>query len=149
MLDSGDLDVSFSGLKTAVRYAIEGRTLTDEARAAIAREFEDAAVDILLAKARTGIDRYGARSLIVGGGVSANRHLRESFSHFFSAEYPDLVLHIPDPSLTTDNSVMIALAGHAHAASARTAEEIATLRAEGNKEHRRIALGSDPFKWTS
>lgn len=146
MRDSGDLDVSFSGLKTAVRYAVQERMLTDEERAAIAREFEDAVTEILLEKARTGIDTYAARSFIIGGGVSANAHLRETFRSVFAAEYPDLALYIPDPTLTTDNSVMIALAGHAHASSAHAANDTDTIRAEGNKEHRRIPLGERLFQ---
>ncbi|MEX0917849.1 MAG: tRNA (adenosine(37)-N6)-threonylcarbamoyltransferase complex transferase subunit TsaD [Candidatus Paceibacterota bacterium] len=145
MLDSGDLDVSFSGIKTAVRYAVQDQELTHEIQCAIAREFEDAVTEVLVAKARTAIDRVSAQTLILGGGVSANRHIRDMFRATLEAEYPDLALYIPDPSLTTDNSVMIALAGHAHAASAKLPDDLDSLRAEGNKQHRRIPLGENAF----
>ncbi len=114
MLDSKDLDFSFSGLKTAVRYGIEGRDLTTETICAIAREFEDAVTEVLLEKARRAIETTHAQTLIVGGGVSANTHIRETFFSFFTAEYPTLTLFFPPRHLSTDNSVMIALAGHAH-----------------------------------
>lgn len=149
MLDSGDLDVSFSGIKTAVRYAVEDTKPTEEVRAAIAREFEDSVTEVLIAKAKAGIEQFAVRSFIIGGGVSANRFIRESCKATFSAEYPDLALYIPDPSLTTDNSIMIALAGHAHLASAQQPDELDSLRAEGNKQHRRLPLGGDAFPRTS
>lgn len=145
MLDSGDLDVSFSGIKTAVRYAVQEREPSHEERAAIAREFEDAVTEVLISKAHGAIDRFSAQTLIIGGGVSANRFIRDSFTNTFATEYPDLAIHIPDPSLTTDNSVMIALAGHAHLASAKQPSELTDLRAEGNKAHRRIPLGKNAF----
>lgn len=133
MLDSGDFDFSFSGLKTAVRYAIEGKELTEDEKAAVAREFEDAATTVLLKKAKAAIDAHGGETLILGGGVSANRHIRSTFAEYFKKEYPMLALYLPEPKLTTDNSVMIALAGHAHARESLTHKEADTLTAYGNR----------------
>ncbi len=80
MLDSGDLDMSFSGLKTAVltlvrREAAAG-ALDDARRADIAREFQHAVVDVLVAKALAALGATGRARLVVAGGVGANRELR-------------------------------------------------------------------------
>ena len=132
MITSGDLDFSFSGIKTAVRYAVEGKALTGDERAAMAREFEDAVTEVLLAKASHAIDMHGAQSFIIGGGVSANRFLRDTFRTTLAREYPDLTLSIPEASLSTDNSIMIALAGHAHANDTLTPKDARRIRADGN-----------------
>ena len=135
MLDSKNLDFSFSGLKTAVRYAIEGKELSETDKQAIARDFEDAAAAVLLKKTENAVTEHGAKSLILGGGVSANAHIRESFAEFFRFEYPDLALYLPDPKLSTDNSIMIALAGHARAPQALPPNQIdlSALVASGNR----------------
>ncbi len=135
MLDRDNLDFSFSGLKTAVRYAIEGKDLSTMDKQAIARDFEDAAAAVLQKKTEKAVTENGAKSLILGGGVSANTHIRESFSKFFRFEYPDLELYLPDPKLSTDNSIMIALAGHARQASALAPNVAAleSLKASGNR----------------
>lgn len=135
MLDADNADFSFSGLKTAVRYAIEGKELSEADKDAVARDFEDAVVEVLLKKTERAINEHGIRSLIIGGGVSANRHIRETFAAHFAREYPDLGLYLPDPKLSTDNSVMIALAGHARAGNALppTPESLSTIMASGNR----------------
>ena len=132
MIASGDLDFSFSGIKTAVRYAVADKDLTDDERAAMAREFEDAVTEVLLAKALRAIDTYGIRTFIIGGGVSANRHIRDTFRETLAHEYPEVTLYIPEPALSTDNSLMIALAGHAHAEHALTPLAAREVRANGN-----------------
>ncbi len=119
MLDSDNLDFSFSGLKTAVRYAIEGKTLTEDDVASIAREFEDSVTEVLLAKTSRAIEEHGVHTLIVGGGVSANTFIRESFETHTKEHFPALTLYFPEQKLSTDNSIMIALAGHAHVHSAQ------------------------------
>lgn len=133
MLHSGDLDFSFSGLKTAVRYGIEGKELTETDIAAIARDFEDAVTTVLLKKSLAAVELYGAQTLIVGGGVSANQHLKRIFESTFLTEHPDMTVYFPQPKLSTDNSVMIALAGHARAASALAPRGANVIRADGNK----------------
>ena len=134
MLQSGDLDFSFSGLKTAVRYAIADQELSDTDKAALARDFEDAVAEVLVKKAATAVEQHHAKTLIIGGGVSANQHLRHEFHRHFTAEYPDAAVYFPDPQLSTDNSVMIALAGHAKL-DTRLASQAAVdlIRAEGNR----------------
>ncbi len=135
MLNSDNLDFSFSGLKTAVRYAIADKTLSELDKQALARDFEDAVVTVLIHKLKKAIDEYGAGSVILGGGVAANTRLREAVSALATLTlYPGLQVYLPNLSLSTDNSVMIALAGHAHLQSALTPEEFAkTIKADGNR----------------
>jgi N6-L-threonylcarbamoyladenine synthase len=131
MIDADNLDFSFSGLKTAVRYAIADKTLLDDERASIAREFEDAVTEVLLEKTKRAVREYGAATIIVGGGVSANTYIRSVFTEYFNTE-PHIALFFPPRHLSTDNSVMIALAGHARISDARPYTEHTLLRAEGN-----------------
>jgi N6-L-threonylcarbamoyladenine synthase len=111
MLDSGDLDFSFSGLKMAVRNMVKEIGEPDDTqKRQVAREIEDAIVDVLLAKTQRAVDKYGARALIVSGGVSANIELKRRFTEFTNA-YRNLSAHFPTSDMATDNAIMIALAG--------------------------------------
>jgi N6-L-threonylcarbamoyladenine synthase len=116
-----------------VRYSVEGETLTEENKDALARDFEDAAIEVLLKKTTKAIDHYHAQSLIIGGGVSANSYLRDTFTQTLLTSHPTVEIYLPHKHLSTDNSVMIALAGHAQMATARTAGAIPLIRAEGNR----------------
>jgi len=133
MINSGDLDFSFSGLKTAVRYAVQDQELTDDQKAAVARDFEDAVTQTLLKKTSTAVANTGAKTLIVGGGVSANQFIKRAFESHFLNEFPDCTVYFPTPSLATDNSIMIALAGHARAAGALSPGGAEGIQADGNK----------------
>jgi N6-L-threonylcarbamoyladenine synthase len=133
MLNSGDLNFSFSGLKTSVRYAIEGKTLSEDEISALCRDFEDVVAAVLLRKTTDALTEHGAKTLIVGGGVSANEHIRRTFQGALLASHPDVEVYFPQPKLSTDNSIMIALAGHAHKERASTAGAIAFIKADGNK----------------
>lgn len=133
MINSGDLDFSFSGLKTAVRYAVQDKELTDDQRAAVARDFEDAVTETLLKKTSAAVSNTGAKTLIVGGGVSANQFIKRAFEVHFLTEFPDCTVYFPSPSLATDNSIMIALAGHARAAGALSPGGAEGIQADGNK----------------
>lgn len=133
MLNSPDLDFSFSGLKTAVRYAVQDKTLTESDRCAVARDFEDAAAAVLLKKSFSAVETHGAQTLIVGGGVSANQYLKRQFETTFLDKMPDVTVYFPQPKLSTDNSIMIALAGHARAESALAPRGSDVIRADGNR----------------
>jgi len=116
LLDNSDrLDFSFSGLKTAVRYAIEKeRAVCGEDGAAsrfvadVAASFQEAAIDCLVGKAELALKKSGYRTLCVGGGVAANSRFRECLE--LSAKNGNYVLHVPPLSLCTDNAVMGAIA---------------------------------------
>lgn len=116
MKGSGDYNFSFSGLKTAVlRYVQElGGTdaLTDDDRQRISYAFEEAAADVLIYKTKKAIEEYGIETLIIAGGVSANKYIRESFKAVLDKQSPHVELKIPDLALTGDNSLMIAVAGY-------------------------------------
>lgn len=133
MLHSKDLDFSFSGLKTAVRYAVQDKTLTDGEKSAIARDFEDAVTTVLLKKTLSAIDQHGAQTLIVGGGVSANTHIKRTIETSLLNQHPDAISYFPAPGLSTDNSIMIALAGHARSSNAILPTGTNVIRADGNR----------------
>jgi N6-L-threonylcarbamoyladenine synthase len=133
MIHSDDFDFSYAGLKTAVRNLVGDKTLTEDEKNALARDFEDAAIESLYAKTVKAIDHFGIATLIIGGGVSANSFLRQTFTEGLLASHPYIEVYLPHRHLSTDNSVMIALAGHAQLATARTAGAIAFIRADGNR----------------
>jgi N6-L-threonylcarbamoyladenine synthase len=111
MLHSGDLDFSFSGLKTAVLTHMKrlGPNVCEQSKADLARGFVDAAVEVLAAKSIAALKRTKLKRLVVAGGVGANRQLREALSA--AAKKRGFDVHYPDLSLCTDNGAMIALAG--------------------------------------
>jgi N6-L-threonylcarbamoyladenine synthase len=137
MLHSGDYDFSFSGLKTEVRKLVEknseGPTFSSPEgrsfRMRVAREFEDTVADVLVAKTLRAVEEYGAYTVVVGGGVSANSHIREELAR--KLQTANCQLLVPPPELATDNALMIALAGYFHALNKEFADP-ATLRATGN-----------------
>lgn len=105
-------DFSFSGLKTAVRRIVESRPeMSADERIALAREFEDTVTDVLVEKTIRAVQEFGALSVVVGGGVSANKNIRKVL-HERLEEIGGVSLLIPPPSLATDNALMIALAGY-------------------------------------
>jgi len=134
MLHSGDLEFSFSGLKTAVltlvkQHGDEEQNIGDEQTLAdIAYAVQEAIVDVLAQKARAALKKTGLDQLVVAGGVGANRLLRERLSEDVSRQggkvfYPDL-------EFCTDNGAMIAFAG--------------ALRFAQNKENE---LGSKDYRF--
>jgi N6-L-threonylcarbamoyladenine synthase len=110
MLHSGNLDFSFSGLKTAVLTAVRRIEVTcEQARADVARAFVDAVVDVLAAKSRAALRATQLARLVVAGGVGANRQLRARLGTASPAE--GFELFFPPLDLCTDNGAMIARAG--------------------------------------
>jgi N6-L-threonylcarbamoyladenine synthase len=113
MLDSGNLDMSFSGLKTAVlmlaRKQAGNGTLGDADKADIAREFQHAVVDVLVAKALAALGVAGRDRLVVAGGVGANAELRARLVKAVARRGGEVFF--PDLAFCTDNGAMIALVG--------------------------------------
>jgi N6-L-threonylcarbamoyladenine synthase len=113
MRDSGDLDMSFSGLKTAVLTLVrrmgEEAPLGLQARADVAREFQAAVVDVLVAKSFAALAATGHSRLVVAGGVGANRELRERLARESTRRL--VRVFFPDVAFCTDNGAMIALVG--------------------------------------
>jgi N6-L-threonylcarbamoyladenine synthase len=131
MRDSGDLDMSFSGLKTAaltlVRRESAGGSLADSTRADIAREFQHAVVDVLVAKSIAALDATGHTRLVVAGGVGANRELRSRL--LAAADVRGGQVYFPDVAFCTDNGAMIALVGALRLAGAGRTEGPPTVDA--------------------
>jgi N6-L-threonylcarbamoyladenine synthase len=130
MIDSGDLMMSFSGLKTAVLTLVRKReaagALDARAKADIAAEFEQAVVDVLCAKAIRALDRSGMSRLVVAGGVGANRTLRERLKREVARRGAQV--YFPDLAFCTDNGAMIALAGAMRLAGVRSDDGAFTVR---------------------
>jgi len=105
MLTSGNLDFSFSGLKTAVLTLVKGES--QAAHADIARAFVDAIVEVLVAKCTRALESTGLDRLVVAGGVGANKQLREALDA--QGKRRRFKVFYPEPALCTDNGAMIAL----------------------------------------
>jgi N6-L-threonylcarbamoyladenine synthase len=109
MTDRPGLDFSFSGLKTQVLLAWRASDQTDQTRADIARGFEDAVVETLAIKCERALEATGRDTLVVAGGVGANRRLRARLEAMATARGGRV--RFPRPALCTDNGAMIAFAG--------------------------------------
>jgi N6-L-threonylcarbamoyladenine synthase len=114
-LKNQGLDMSFSGLKTAARLAIDASraadgSLPDAVRADIAASFQAAVVETLTAKCRMALEATGLTRLVVAGGVGANRALRASLAALGGRN--GVRVYYPKPALCTDNGAMIAYAGY-------------------------------------
>lgn len=109
LLHRPDCDMSFSGLKTAVRYALEKCDLTPQVKADMALAFQDAVIDVLLKKAERAIAHTGHTTLLVAGGVAASQALRQALRAWGQTHSVNIIF--PDMSVCTDNGAMIALAG--------------------------------------
>ncbi len=121
MLHDATLNMSFSGLKTAVLYTLRDlggiQALSPDQISAFAREFEDAVGDIFIWKTRRALEQTEASSFVIGGGVAANSYLRNRLEKFIQDEFPHIALYLPDTAITGDNGVMIAEAALARALS--------------------------------
>ncbi|HJU75905.1 MAG TPA: tRNA (adenosine(37)-N6)-threonylcarbamoyltransferase complex transferase subunit TsaD [Gemmatimonadaceae bacterium] len=105
-------DVSFSGLKTAVLHAVRGSTDLEADKADIARAFQDALVETLVAKTIRAAGAFGRRKIVLGGGVACNNALAAAMRE--RARSLGATVFTPTPRLATDNAAMIARAGLFH-----------------------------------
>ncbi len=134
MINSADFDFSFSGLKTAVLYLVQKLKTTDnfneETKAFIAKDFQQACIDVLLAKTTRAIEKYQPKNLIIGGGVVANLELRRQFTEKI-ATYQKIKLLIPDQKFSTDNASMIAVASYLQIQN-KTLKNTTAIKASGH-----------------
>jgi N6-L-threonylcarbamoyladenine synthase len=120
MINSGNFEFSFSGLKTAVLYTIQKmKTISGKQKADLAASLQAAIVDVLISKLEKSMMRYKPKTIMLGGGVAANQMLRENFSKL-GKKYKISSI-IPEVQYCTDNAAMIGLAAfyrlknnHAH-----------------------------------
>ncbi|MFH0929895.1 MAG: tRNA (adenosine(37)-N6)-threonylcarbamoyltransferase complex transferase subunit TsaD [Candidatus Moraniibacteriota bacterium] len=115
MINSGNLNFSFSGLKTAVLYTVKNnpqilknKSLT----AALCAEFQQAVIDVLIFKTLRAAKKYNPKTILVGGGVSANKELRKQLGKAIIKNMPDTKYHLLDAKYSLDNAAMIAIAGY-------------------------------------
>ena len=113
MIDSKNYDFSFSGLKTALLYLTQdiGPKKVKKYRSAIAYEFQEAIADVLVKKTIEAAKEFKTKSIILAGGVSANKRLKEKFEERIKKERLNIKLLVPKLEYATDNAIMIALAG--------------------------------------
>lgn len=113
MINSKDLFLSFSGLKTAVLTRLKKyETITEEIKMMVSLEFENSVTDVLISKVKQAMYETRAKTLIVGGGVSANTHIRKALKELAREE--GFLLYVPEKDLSTDNGLMIAATGLLH-----------------------------------
>ena len=110
MIHSDNLDMSLSGLKTAVLYTVQKiDDLDDNTKADIAASFQKAVTDVLIAKIKKTIDQTNRTKVIIAGGVAANKYIREEFRNLESIL--NVKVYYPDLKYCGDNAAMIAFVG--------------------------------------
>ncbi|MEI6378942.1 MAG: tRNA (adenosine(37)-N6)-threonylcarbamoyltransferase complex transferase subunit TsaD [Candidatus Falkowbacteria bacterium] len=117
MINSGDFDFSFSGLKTALLYQIQkdssinsGQANWQGRRAEYAAEFQSAVADTLVSKTIKAAKKFGAKTVMLSGGVSANKVLRAELERRVADKLPGTRVIIAPQAYTTDNAAMIGAA---------------------------------------
>lgn len=126
MTDRPGLDFSFSGLKTFAANTIRANAQDAQTRADVARAFEDAVVDTLGIKCRRALDQTGFSRLVIAGGVSANRTLRERMAQMMQKRAGEVFY--ARPAFCTDNGAMIAYAGLVRLQSGASADLAVAVR---------------------
>jgi len=110
MMGQKNYDFSFSGLKTAVLYKVkELKRISQKTKIELCFEIQQSIIDVLIHKTLKAAKDFKAKSIILGGGVVANKELRRQFK-----EKTDKDLYIPDPIFCTDNAAMVALTAFYH-----------------------------------
>lgn len=133
MMGSNDFNFSFSGLKTAVLYETKDKEKTDKKyQADVAASFQAAVLDVLTSKTLKAAKKYGARSVFLGGGVSANKALRKALKDKFKKELPETEVSFPPFKFTTDNALMIAIAGYYHVLQNKNVGDYGKVKADMN-----------------
>ncbi len=132
MLHSGTYDFSYSGLKTAVLYKTKDMgILTDEDKKIIAREFEEAAIEVLVKKAMRAVEEYGVRTLMIGGGVANNTYLQSELRQAVQIYNPEISVYFPRTDFSTDNALMIGVAGYYQFLKNKNGAQLDTVKACG------------------
>ena len=113
MIDSKNYDFSFSGLKTSLLYFWQKLNREEKKKLlpALAFELQEAITDVLVEKTLKAAKNYSVKSIILGGGVTANKRLREKFQEKLKKQNQPFNFYLPLLKYTTDNAMMIALAG--------------------------------------
>jgi N6-L-threonylcarbamoyladenine synthase len=133
MINQKNYDFSFSGLKTAVLYNYKNQPAkirkSKEYVQAMAREIQQAVIDILIKKTIKAARAYKARSIILGGGVAANKELRRQFQQKIKKDIPSSEFRVPSFRFCVDNAAMIGLTGRLNG---KKAKNWRTIKADAN-----------------
>jgi N6-L-threonylcarbamoyladenine synthase len=140
MMNSGDYNFSFSGLKTAVLYEARGFCgCRDEAlpclygnqyQADVAVSFQEAVIDVLVSKTIKAAKQYKVKNIILGGGVSANKELQKRFKNVGAQNF--VSLRTPNSNLSTDNALMIAVAAYYNIINNKNIKSWKNIKADAN-----------------
>ena len=134
MLSKPNFDFSFSGLKTAVLYTIQRKKRWSAGEIDdLCASFQEAAIDVLIAKTIRAARRTGAKTVFLAGGVAANRLLRERLVEDVRCQLSDVRCVLPDLSYCTDNAAMIAMAGYFHLAK-KQRDDVLNMEPDPNWE---------------
>ena len=118
MMFQKNYDFSFSGLKTAVLYNYKDQDLKTQKDEDYIREVcyeaQKSIIDVLLFKTIKAAKDYNVKSIILGGGVTANKELRKTFQGNIKKDLPSVNLYFPDVQYSTDNSLMIGITAYYH-----------------------------------
>ncbi len=113
MIGQDNFDFSFSGLKTAVLYKdLNQKNKNREYKREMCKEIQQAIIDVLIKKTIKAVQKYDAKTIIVGGGVSANEELRKQFEKRIKKTAQEINLIFPQKIFSTDNAAMIGITGY-------------------------------------
>ncbi len=136
MINQKNYDFSFSGLKTAVLYNFKSQTLKTRKNKQYIKEMcyeiQQAIIDVLIKKTIKAAKTYKAKTIILGGGVSANNELRRQFNYKLSTINYKLNFLVPPKNLCTDNAAMIAVTGYFRWKKIKKAEKWQDIKAVAN-----------------
>lgn len=126
--EPGSLDMSFSGIKTAVKYFVQSKAGNGASKSDIAASFQASVVDMLMQRVQEAFERRAYACVVLSGGVAANTALQRALREW--GERTNVPIFIPPPKYCTDNAAMIAAAA-AHQGDAVRADPL-TLSADPN-----------------
>jgi len=112
MINDNNFDFSFSGLKTSLLYALPKDKNWQKRIADYAHEYQQAIIDVLIKKTIKAALHYKVKTVLLAGGVSANKELRQQLAEAVAKNCPQVAFHCPDLAYTTDNATMIGSAGY-------------------------------------
>lgn len=134
MLKEANFDFSFAGLKTAALYWLRDNQLSTKIPINdFCASFEEAIVDVIVAKTCHAAERYKPKTIILGGGVSANEKIRETLRTELAKILPDVPFLVPEKKYSMDNGAMIAAAGY-YQAKKKNFTEWKDIKADPNWE---------------
>lgn len=142
MMHSKNYNFSYSGLKTSVLYTIRDLKIknpkiledknSNEIKSQIAHEFQNSAIEVLVHKTMRAIMEYKIKTLLVGGGVANNKYLQNELTKSCKKHNENIILHFPQKDFSTDNSLMIALAGYFNFLKNKKGVDLNKIKADGN-----------------